>query len=379
MDVVIPPPTGPDDTGAPTPTKRRVRRVTLRRRIGRYVVSARYMAGRRKPRVALRALRNHVHLLLSGEPLLRSVSLSVGYTCNLRCVHCSAAKFMDRGRDELRIDDVRRLGHELARNGVYVVQLTGGEPLLRPDLEDVIRALDPRRFYVSVNTNSTLVTPERLRSLRDAGLDNVGLSIDAWDAAEHDGLRRRDGIHAQSLRALDQILEAGLGAMVFAVVTHQNVRSTGFLELVEFTRRKRVILIAGWAVPTGNWTANEDVLLTAEDLEHLETIHERHLHVRTDFEANYFHWGCPAVKEKLYVTAYGDVVPCDFLHVDLGNVFRSSIAEIRRNALRHDWFREYNALCLAANDHDFHRAHLRKMFATPRDPVPLEAAGFRVR
>jgi MoaA/NifB/PqqE/SkfB family radical SAM enzyme len=180
------------------------------------------MSGRRKPRVAWRALRNHLHLIVTGEPLLRSVSLSVGYKCNLRCIHCSAAKFMDRGREELRRDDVRRLGDELARNGVYIVQLTGGEPLLRPDLEEVIRALDPRRFYVSVNTSSTLVTPARLASLRDAGLDNVGLSIDAWEAAEHDRFRRRDGIHAQSLRALDMILDAGLGATVFAVVTHQN-------------------------------------------------------------------------------------------------------------------------------------------------------------
>jgi MoaA/NifB/PqqE/SkfB family radical SAM enzyme len=360
------------------PVKRRTRRVTLARRLGRYLVSGRYASTKRKPKVVLRALRNHVHLLLTGEARLRSVSLSVSYRCNLRCIHCSAAKFMDRERKDLGIEDFRRLGDELARNGAYIIQLTGGEPLLRKDLEDIVRALDPSRFYLSINTNTTLVTSERLRSLKAAGVDNFAISIDEWDAAGHEHFRKRKGIHAHSVEVLDMILEAGLSVMVFAVVTHQNVRSQGFLDLCEFTKRKGVVLVAGWAVPCGNWNGNDEVLLTPDDLEYLETIHERYLHVRTDFEANYHHWGCPAVKEKLYITSYGDVVPCDFLHVGLGNVFRSSIADIRRNALQVEWFAEYNALCLACNDRDFQEQHLRQCFAAPKDPVPLEDAGFSV-
>jgi len=358
--------------------KRRTRRVTLARRLGRYLVARRYASTSRKPVVMLRALRNHLHLLFTGESRLRSVSLAVSYRCNLSCIHCSAAKFMDRGKEDIAVEDFARLGDELAKNGAYIIQLTGGEPLLRKDLEDIVRALDPSRFYVSINTNTMLVTAERLCSLRAAGVDNIAISIDAWDADEHERFRRKKGIHAQSVKVLDMILDAGLSVMVFAVVTHQNVRSQAFINLCEFTRNKGVVLVAGWAVPCGNWNGNDEVLLTADDLEYLETIHEKYLHVRTDFEANYHHWGCPAVKEKLYVTSYGDVVPCDFLHVGLGNIFRNSIAEIRANALKVDWFREYNALCLACNDRDFQALHLTKMFAAKKDPVPLEEAGFSV-
>jgi MoaA/NifB/PqqE/SkfB family radical SAM enzyme len=363
---------------SPAPIKRRTRHVTLARRLERYLVARRYASTSRKPAVMLRALRNHLHLLVTGEPRLRSVSLAVSYRCNLSCIHCSAARFMDRGRTDFAVEDFARLGDELAKNGAYIIQLTGGEPLLRTDLEDIVRALDPRRFYVSINTNTTLVTPARLASLKAAGVDNLAISIDAWDAEEHERFRRKKGIHAQSVKVLDMILDTGLSVMVFAVVTHQNVRSRAFVELCEFTRKKRVVLVAGWAVPCGNWNGNDDVLLTPDDLEYLETIHEKYLHVRTDFESNYHHWGCPAVKEKLYVTSYGDVVPCDFLHVGLGNVFRNSIAEIRAHALGIDWFREYNALCLACNDRDFQALHLRKMIAAGKDPVPLDEAGFTV-
>lgn len=359
--------------------KRRTRHVTLARRVGRYLVSRKYASTSKKPKVLLRALRNHLHLLLTGESRLRSVSLSVSYRCNLNCIHCSAAKFMDRSRKDMGVEDFKRLGDELAKNGAYIIQLTGGEPLLRKDLEDIVRAFDPSRFYVSINSNTTLVTAERLRSLKAAGVDNLGISIDAWDAEEHERFRKKKGIHAHSVKVLDMILDAGLSVMVFAVVTHQNVRGQAFVDLCEYTKRKGVVLVAGWAVPCGNWNGNDDVLLTEDDLEYLETIHEKYLHVRTDFEANYHHWGCPAVKEKLYITSYGDVVPCDFLHVGLGNVFRNSIAEIRENALKVDWFREYNAVCLACNDRDFQELHLKKMFGAQRDPVPLEEAGFSVR
>lgn len=358
--------------------KRRTRRVTLGRRVGRYAMSRRYASFSRKPKVVLRALRNHARLLFTGEARLRSVSLSVSYKCNLNCIHCSAAKFRDRGRKDMGVEDFRRLGNELAENGAYIIQFTGGEPLLRKDLEDLVAALDPSRFYISVNTNTTLVTPERLRRLRQAGVDNLAISIDAWDEAEHERFRKRKGIHLQSVKVLDMILEAGLSAMVFSVVTHQNVRTPGFVDLCEYTKEKGVILVAGWAVPCGNWEGNDEVLLTPDDLEYLETIHEKYLHVRTDFDANYHHWGCPAVKEKLYITSYGDVVPCDFLHVGLGNVFRSSIADIRRNALQVDWFREYNALCLACNDRDFQELHLKKMLAAKKDPVALEEADFPI-
>jgi len=358
--------------------KRRTRRVTLKRRLGRYLVSRRYASTIRKPKVVLRALRNHLHLLLTGEARLRSVSLSVTYKCNLSCIHCSAATLMDRGRKDMGVADFKRLGDELAENGAYIIQFTGGEPLLRKDLEDLVRALDPSRFYISVNTNTTLVTPERLRSLKTAGVNNVAISIDVWDADEHERFRKRKGIHDQSVKVLDMILGAGLSAMVFTVVTHQNVRTPGLIDLCEYTKKKGVVLVAGWAVPCGSWSGNDQVLLTEDDLEYLETIHETYLHVRTDFEANYHHWGCPAVKEKLYITSYGDVVPCDFLHVGLGNVFRSSIAEMRQNALKVDWFRAYNALCLACNDRDFQKLHLTKMFEAQNDPVPLEDAGFPI-
>jgi hypothetical protein len=136
-----------------------------------------------------------------------------------------------------------------------------------------------------------------------------------------------------------------------------------------------VLLSIGWAVPVGRWNDHEEVLLTDDDLEYLRRLHEKHLHVRTDFEANYFHFGCGAVKERLYLTTSGDVIPCPFLHIRLGNVFREPLASIRRRALQIPAFQGYSRLCLAANDRQFRREHLEPVRASAAAPISLAEAG----
>jgi len=356
----------------------RKKKITLRRRIARYSLTLKYLFLKGKPLVPVRTVYNYLYYAVTGRPRLRYVDLALSYNCNLNCIHCSTTRLKDAGRREMTVEDYRRLGKQLIKNGVLVVQLTGGEPLARPDVEDIIRALNPSRLFISMSTNGLLLTPERLRSLKQAGLDNISISVDDIDPREHDRWRRQEGAQAQALQALDRVLDAGLRGMVFTVATHQNVRSENMIRLIEYVQRKGVLLILGWAVPAGNWNANTDVLLTEDDLAYLEGIQERYLHVRTDFEANYFHWGCGAGKEKLYITPYGDVIACAFVHVRFGNIFQKPLREIREKALQIVWFKEYKTLCLAANNREFREKHMSKIFAADQEPISMKAAGFDV-
>jgi MoaA/NifB/PqqE/SkfB family radical SAM enzyme len=355
--------------------KPRLKPVTLRRRLAKYLIQARYSARPGKPLLRLRALGNYARVLATGKPRLRFCDLALTYDCTMSCAHCSASKLEDSQRPVMTVADYAELGRELVENGVVAVQLTGGEPFLRADLEEIIRALGPERLFISVVTNSSLATKQRLESLCRAGLDNLCVSIDDWDACSHDLGRGRPGNHAKALEVLDQALELGLTGMVFHVVTHQNIRSAGLQRLIEHTKRRGVLLVIGWAVPAGNWNANTDVLLTDEDLLYLESIHERYPHVRTDFETNYLDWGCGAGKEKLYITAYGDVMPCAFVHISFGNIFEESLADIRRRAMKIDWFRHYNGRCLAATDREFIDEHLTRVFESAHEPISLAQAG----
>ncbi len=129
-------------------------------------------------------------------------------------------------------------------------------------------------------------------------------------------------------------------------------------------------------MPAGSWNANRSILLSDADLAELESVHEQFPHVRTDFETNYFRWGCGAGKEKVYVTSYGDVMPCAFVHIKLGNIFERSLVDIQARAMRLSWFREYNGRCLAAADREFIDKHLSRVFAADHEPITLREAGF---
>lgn len=357
--------------------KPRIKPVTLKRRLAKTWIQARYALRPGKPGLPFRAAGNALRSAL-GPPRLRFCDLALTYDCTMSCAHCSASKLVDRSRRVMTVDDYARLAEELIANGVIAVQLTGGEPFLRPDLEAIVRSLRPSKLFISVVTNSSLVTRARLERLAEAGLDNICVSLDHWDPALHDRCRGTPGNRDAALAALDTGLALGLRGMVFHVVTHQNLRTVAFRRLVEATRRKKVLLVIGWAVPAGNWNANTDVLLTDDDLLYLESVHERFPHVRTDFETNYFTWGCGAVKEKLYITCYGDVMPCAFVHLRLGNIYDEPLAEIRARAMSIDWFRQYNGRCLAATDHEFRERHMTRIFESPTEPISLRDAGFDI-
>ena len=88
-------------------------------------------------------------------------------------------------------------------------------------------------------------------------------------------------------------------------------------------------------------------------------------------DSNWFRFGCPAVKEVLYITPYGEVLPCPFLHLSLGNVKEEPLRKIRTRGLRYKIFREYHQACLASEKKDFTKNYL-KVIKGKKPPVCLE-------
>jgi hypothetical protein len=127
-------------------------------------------------------------------------------------------------------------------------------------------------------------------------------------------------------------------------------------------------------VPAGRWIENREMLLTADDLEYIDGLTRSTPYVRTDFQANFGPHGCGAVKEILYLTPYGDVLACPFIHISLGNIFEESIAAIRARALQNPYFADYHPKCLASTDAEFIDKYLSKTFAAQQRPIPWHDA-----
>lgn len=348
------------------------------RYLRRLWLSARYAFRPRKPLLFLRLVRTVAGVRLLGKRPLRYVDFALDFHCNLRCAHCFATALEDATRPALSIDDYRRIARECMDLGAVNFSFQGGEPLLLPRLGQIIAAFQPDRNVISVTTNGTMLTPERIRQLRDWGVDILTVSLDSAIPGEHDSFRGVPGTFEKATKGIREALRQGLHVTIGATVSHDNVRSEGIRGLVQLAKELKCVLCFGLAVPAGNWKSDTGVLMTPEDMAYLRSLTKDSPLVRTDFEANLVQDGCGAVKEILYLTPYGDVLSCPFIHVSLGNAQEEPIGAIRQRALKYDFFARYYDKCLCGEDREFIEKYLSRTFAAARLPLGAEEVFGRV-
>jgi cyclic pyranopterin phosphate synthase len=178
-----------------------------------------------------------------GRPV-HDLRISVTDRCNFRCTYCMPKEVFGRdfaflGREELlTFEEIARLARLFVRNGVEKVRLTGGEPLLRRDLERLIEQLaviDGLRD-VALTTNGSLLTPTKARSLRDAGLRRVTVSLDALDDATFRAMNDVDFPVSRVLEAIDVAAAAGLAPVKIDCVVKRGVNDTQIVDLAQHFR-----------------------------------------------------------------------------------------------------------------------------------------------
>lgn len=273
----------------------------------------------------------------------------------------------------MTVDDYARVARECMRLGAVNLSFQGGEPLLFRNLGDIIAACQPTCNVISVTTNGTLLNQDRVADLKRLGVDILTISLDSAIAEEHDRFRGVPGTFEKTMSGIRLALKEGLKVTLGTVVTHQTVRSEGITALINLAKKLKVVLYFIMPVPAGRWTGNRKMLLMPEDLVYIDELTRRSPYLRTDFQANLGSYGCGAVKEILYLTPYGDVLPCPFLHISLGNVFEESVATIRNRALRNPYFAVYYQKCLASTDEEFIERYLSKTFDAPQLPLPWDS------
>jgi AdoMet-dependent heme synthase len=152
------------------------------------------------------------------------VAWEVTRACGYRCVHCRADAQPRRSPRELDTAEGMRLVDGLAEFGRTILIFTGGDPLTRPDLEQLATHATSRGLRVALTPSATpRVTGARIRALRDAGVQRVALSLDGATRATHDGMRQVPGSFARTLAILGAVKEAGLPIQVNSTVTRRTV------------------------------------------------------------------------------------------------------------------------------------------------------------
>lgn len=291
------------------------------------------------------------------------------YRCNFRCQHCDVTKMQKKNRF-FTPNDVKELSRQADEMGLAHIVITGGEPLVFPDFDDVVKAIDPQKFYITSDTNGWFLDTKRAKHLKNIGVDKIQLSLDSLSAKEHDEFRRKPGSHERCLRAIDAALNAGLNIIIQTVVTKQRIRAEEFVNFLRFLNEKGVGVFVTYAKPVGEWEGNYDVLISRDDMDYLREL-EKKYNVFTHLTPSYgLNLGCIAVKRMVSITKYGDVMPCPYIHVSLGNFFEEPLKDIIERGMKIKYFGRYIDTCLIAEDRKFINDYEAKKIYGKQLPVP---------
>ncbi len=293
-----------------------------------------------------------------------TIAWEVTRACAFACVHCRADAQHRRNPAELSTEEGYRLIDRFAEFGSPILVFTGGDPMMRRDLFDLIGYADAKGLRCSLTPTATaLPTVRRLRLAREAGVRRIALSLDSPSPEVHDEFRRVAGSWERTLTILRNAREVGLSTQVNTTVTRHNVDV-----LPDMVRFVREVGAVQWSVfflvPMGR--GQELQMISPSEHERvLEWLHDLSLAGDFDVKATAapmyrrvvaqragracsgagfaFHDGLDRPVQGvndgrgfLFVDHLGEIMPSGFLPISAGNVRRDDVVEVYRS---HELFR----------------------------------------
>lgn len=268
-----------------------------------------------------------------------STHVCITTRCQYRCEHCGATT-PDKC-SELSLEQWQNVFADLQNLGVAYLGISGGEPLLRRDLEDIMGSIDDRSTTL-LFTNGRALTPERAASLKAAGLFYLAVSLDSPDAQEHNRFRRNPRAYEHALTAIRNASEAGLYTMVSAVVLKRLLTRENLLQLFETAKQHGAQEVRiHQPVPSGELAdpaEHTEIFYTPDDIKMLYDLQFEVNEGRPDLpKVSSFTYtegpekfGCGAGVMHSYISSTGELWPCDFVPASFGNVLEEPVADLYR-------------------------------------------------
>lgn len=270
-------------------------------------------------------------LVRKSAPL--SFSLSLTDRCPYNCIYCSA-KGRKMGR-ELSTEEWLKVADELKEMKIPIIFFTGGEPLLREDLEQIIKAFgqDTLTYLFTTGQNLSL---ERAISLKKNGLLGIAISLDSTDPDQNDKIQGKKGAFVNAVQAIRKAKAAGLYTIISTVLLKSELSKK---ELMKFFRLGKEYqadeLLMIEPVLSGNLLVNEErqsFLYTEETKQELIKLQIKinrkwsgpKITISPLVEGKEM-FGCAAGTQHSYISASGELFPCDFVPLSFGNVKNNKV------------------------------------------------------
>lgn len=271
------------------------------------------------------------------------VSWNTTNKCNMYCKHC----YRDAGvkaEQELNTIEAKSLIDEIAKAGFKIMIFSGGEPLMRSDIYELIKYATKVGLRPVIGSNGALITKEVAKKLKYSGVMGIGISLDSLNYKKHDEFRNYKGAWIETVKGIKNCREVGLPFQIHTTVMKWN--KDEILDITDFA-----VWIGAVAhhtfflVPTGRGESIEDQSLTPiqyedllknimlkqkeVDIELKPTCAPQFMRIAKEIGINSrFRKGCLAGTSYCIISPMGDLQPCAYLNMPIGNVRETPFSEM---------------------------------------------------
>lgn len=304
--------------------------------------------------------------LPNGAPPVRLIAWEITRRCNLACKHCRAEAHFEPYPGELTNAQAKALIDTFPEVGNPIIIFTGGEPLMRPDWDDLVSYANAKGLRCVMAPNGTLITAENARRMKEVGIQRCSISIDGPEASTHDEFRGEKGAFEGALRGIQYLKDAGIEFQINTTVTKSNLHN--FKKIFELAEG---LGASAWhiflLVPTGRATEIAAQVITAEEYETVlnwfydfrktttmqlkatcaphyyrimrQRAKEDGVSVTPDtFGLDAMTRGCLGGIGFCFISHSGMVQPCGYLELDCGNVLETPFPQIWAET---PWFKKF--------------------------------------
>jgi putative heme d1 biosynthesis radical SAM protein NirJ2 len=267
--------------------------------------------------------------------------------CNLKCAHCyqDAGETQDK---ELKTDEAMTMIDQIAKAGFKIMIFSGGEPLMRPDIFDLVAHAASRGLRPVFGTNGILITEEVARRLKECGTMAMGISLDSLDPAQHDRFRGVPNAYAQTLQGIENCKKVGLPFQLHTTVVDWNKHE--ICDVTDFAVEVGAIAhYIFFLIPVGRGVFIQDTSLAVQENETLlKAIMAKQAEVSIDVKPTCapqfmrvsrelgvdtrFTRGCLAGLTYCVIGSEGIVRPCAYMVEEAGDVRQTPFDEIWRDS-----------------------------------------------
>jgi radical SAM protein with 4Fe4S-binding SPASM domain len=273
--------------------------------------------------------------------------------CNLNCIHCYASA-VEAKQAELTTKEGKKLLEQIAAVDKFrMIVITGGEPLLRKDIFELVEHAGKLGFRIVFSTNGTLLTEKMAKDLARLGVANFSISLDGHTAGCHEAIRRELGSFQSAINGIKAAAKSGVCLQVNFTAMKQNlVELPGLIDLAELMKTDIIMVFQAIQPPKDGIALELD---KEEQTQLIKTIAVKQKRTRALIIPvccpEYWPWlveqkritpgkgiqraalaGCGAGSGFSYIRFDGDVWPCNFIPIAAGNVRREEFADIWNNA-----------------------------------------------